>query len=443
MNSPGSTADATLATQGFAPARMAARLVERLTGDAMFRKSVLSIADQAVVSATNFAITIILGRLCGKPEVGLYYLALQIVFFARGVQEQLISSPYLVYAGRRRGRDAQVYAGSSLVHELALLAGVSFLLGITSLTGMMSPALAEVLGLLAIAAPLILLREYIRQVAFADLRVVEALSLDSAVCLLQIVGLLIAAWCGVLSTSLTYLILGMGCGVATLVWLVRRGGTFAAEQQAIYADWLHNWNFGRWALASQLLGSSVPFVLPWIVAGTHGEAATGTLGVGTTLIGFANMFVLGLSNFICPRAAQAFASGGPRELVGVLKQATAMYLSVLVPFALAMIFAGQPLMTFVYGPEFADAGLIMAVLACGAVANSLGITAGNGLWAMELPRANFRADVCALVAWIIATALLVGPYGAFGAALASAAGTIVGAGVRGGVLLNELGRRQA
>jgi O-antigen/teichoic acid export membrane protein len=442
MSSSASTADATLPTPGFAPVRLAARLVARLMGDAMLRKSLLSIADQAVVSATNFAITVILGRLCGKPEVGLYYLALQIVFFARGVQEQLISSPYLVYAGRRQGREAQVYAGSSLVHEVILLAAVSLLLATASLLGFLSSSLAEVLGLLAIAAPLMLLREYIRQITFAQLQVVEAFTLDCAVCLLQVAGLLAAAWCGVLSTSLTYLILGIGCGVVVLAWLVRRGGHFIAQRQAIYADWRHNWKFGRWALASQLLGSSVPFVLPWIVASTHGEAATGTFGVGTTLIGFANMFVLGLSNFICPRAAQSYAQGGTRELVGVLKQATAMYLMVLVPFALSMIVAGQPLMTFVYGPEFADAGLIMAILACGAVANSLGITAGNGLWAMELPSANFRADVCALVTWLIATALLVGPYGAFGAALASAAGTIVGAGVRGGVLLTELRRRR-
>jgi O-antigen/teichoic acid export membrane protein len=187
----------------------------------------------------------------------------------------------------------------------------------------------------------------------------------------------------------------------------------------------------------------MPLALPWVVAGTHGEAATGTLGVGTTLIGFANMFILGLSNFICPRAARAYAAGGKPELVGVLKQAAVMYLAVLVPFAIAMAVAGKPLMVLVYGPAFADAGLIMAVLAVGAVANSLGVTAGNGLWAMELPSANFRADVCAMLTWIVATAMLVPWHGAFGAALASAAGTIVGAAVRGGVLRAELRRPSA
>jgi O-antigen/teichoic acid export membrane protein len=126
----------------------------------------------------------------------------------------------------------------------------------------------------------------------------------------------------------------------------------------------------------------------------------------------------------------------------VLKQAALMHLSALVPFALSMLVAGQTLMTFVYGPTFADAGLIIAVLAFGAIANSLSIVAGNGLWAMELPSANFRGDVCALLTWIAATAVLVPSHGPLGAAIASAIGMLVGAVVRGAVLVSELYRQK-
>jgi O-antigen/teichoic acid export membrane protein len=410
----------------------------RLAGDAMFRKSVLSIADQAVVSATSFAITVVLGRLCGKPEVGLYYLALQVVFFARGVQEQVIASPYLVYNARKRGNEAARYAGSSLLHELTLLAVVAGSLASIAAWRNLSPELTELFWLLAAAAPLLLLREFIRQIAFAQLRVTEALAVDCGVAILQLGAVAAAAYAGVLSTPLTYTLMAIGCGIAVVAWLVRRGGTFAAAPQAAWSDWLHNWKFGRWALASQLLGQTMPLAFPWIVAGTHGEAAAGSLGVGTTLIGFANMYVLGLSNFICPRAAQAYAGGGTRELTSVLKHAVAMHLAVLVPFALAMFVAGPTLMAWIYGPDFADAGTLMAILAVGAIANSLGIVAGNGLWAMELPSANFKADACAMVTWLVSTVVLVPSHGALGAAIASITGTAVGAVVRGSVLLGRL-----
>jgi O-antigen/teichoic acid export membrane protein len=442
MPSVATAAEAPLPAVGLRLWQRANRWTAQVSSDVMFRKSLLSIADQAVVSATNFAITVILSRLCGKSEVGLYYLALQVVLFARGLQEQLIASPYLVYGGRKQGQEARRYAGSMLTHEIILLMAVSCSLALVAAYGPVSNDLAELLWLLVIASPLLLIREFIRQFSFAQLQVAQALSLDCSVAALQIAALGAAAYAGALTTPLTYSVLAIGCGLSAVTWLILRRGTFAAESAAIWPDWVHNWRFGRWALASQLLGQTMPLLLPWIVAGTHGESSAATYGVSATLIGFANMYVLGLSNFICPRAAQAFASGGSRELVGVLKQAALMHLSALVPFAVVMLVAGQPLMTFVYGPAFADAGLIMAVLAVGAIANSLSIVGGNGLWAMELPSANFRGDLCAMITWIAATAVLVPLYGPLGAAFASTIGMSVGAMVRGGVLISELRSRK-
>jgi O-antigen/teichoic acid export membrane protein len=417
-------------------------LMARVAGDAMFRQSLLSIADQAIVSATNFAITVILGRLCGKPELGLYYLPLQAVVFARSLQEQLIASPYLVYGARKSPQESSRYAGSTLVHELILLVGVSLVFAAAAAFAGLSPELSDLLWLLVAAAPLLLLREFIRQFSFAQLRVSQALTLDAGVSLLQLAGLVAAAYAGVLTTSLTYTLLAIGCGIPAIAWVVLRRGTFAPDSRSLWPDWVHNWRFGRWALASLLLGQTVPLALPWIVAGIAGQSGAAAYGVSATLIGFANMYVLGLSNFICPRAAKAYAKGGTRDLAAVLQHATVMYVSTLFPFALAMLLAGQSPMTLIYGPAFAEAGPIMAVLAVGAVANSLGVVAGNGLWAMELPSANFRADVCALVVWVLATAWLVPLYGPLGAAIASAAGTTIGAIVRGGSLHREMAMRR-
>jgi O-antigen/teichoic acid export membrane protein len=103
-----------------------------------------------------------------------------------------------------------------------------------------------------------------------------------------------------------------------------------------------------------------------------------------------------------------------------------------------MFFQGQRFMSFVYGPDYADSGLVLAILAFGSLANSLGILAGNGLWAMERPAANFRADVFAMLAWLAGTYWLVGPWGAYGAACASTLGIVVSAVVRMFTLLQEL-----
>jgi O-antigen/teichoic acid export membrane protein len=91
---------------------------------------------------------------------------------------------------------------------------------------------------------------------------------------------------------------------------------------------------------------------------------------------------------------------------------------------------GEQIAVLVYGPQFAGTGLIVGVLSLSVLANSMGVTAGNGLWAMERPSANFVADLCSLVVVVVATITLVPAFGPLGAACATLAGTSSDAAVR-------------
>jgi O-antigen/teichoic acid export membrane protein len=64
------------------------------------------------------------------------------------------------------------------------------------------------------------------------------------------------------------------------------------------------------------------------------------------------------------------------------------------------------------------------------LANSLGMVAGNGLWAMERPSANFGADVAAMIMTVIATITLVPTWGAAGAAASLCVGNTTGTLIR-------------
>ena len=186
----------------------------------------------------------------------------------------------------------------------------------------------------------------------------------------------------------------------------------------------------RWALASQLLACTTPYIMPWVVAFTHSEAETGTLGACTTLVGLSNMFMMGLCNFLSPRAARAFAEGGLAELKSVLAKTAGLFAATLGSLCLGAFLLGEPLAVLVYGPQFAGTGWIIGVLTLSVLANSMGVTAGNGLWAMERPQANFAADLTALGVVITATILLVPAFGPLGAAVATLAGTSTDAAVR-------------
>jgi O-antigen/teichoic acid export membrane protein len=217
-----------------------------------------------------------------------------------------------------------------------------------------------------------------------------------------------------------------------VAWWVIARPPLALRRDRIWSDWRHNWSFGRWALVGFLLGSSGAQIIPWLLASLSesGAAATGLLAANVSLIGLTNIFSLGMSNLLSPRAARTYATHGPAALRRLLLRFATAYLCVLGCFCLLVAVSGDALVVLVYGDKFAGAGSILFLLALNALVNSLGVTAGNGLWAIEKPQANFAADACVMASSLIAALALIPAFGVAGAAAAMLIGTSVGTVVR-------------
>ena len=71
------------------PAGIASRIIalaRRALVSKLLQSSGLSILDQALVSGTSFVTSVILGRCAGREDLGIYYLALSVILFVRGLQ---------------------------------------------------------------------------------------------------------------------------------------------------------------------------------------------------------------------------------------------------------------------------------------------------------------------------------------------------------------------
>lgn len=411
-----------------------------LAASPLLQKSGLSILDQAVVSGTSFATAVLLGRCVLKEELGVYYLTLSVVFFVRGIQEQLVSAPYMIYWNRKSDSALAQYAGSALLHQCGVMLATAAIIAVAVLIGLAPQGTSAAFWLLVTAAPLLLIREFIRQLSFAHLDLKGAIALDVASSALQLIALIWLAATGWLSVTTTLAVLAVASGVPAIVWLFVKRQPMLGNLAAACRDWNHNWTFARWALASQLLACTTPYLMPWVVAFTHGAAETGTLGACATLVGLSNTFLMGLCNFLSPRAALAFAHGGLDELRSVLQKTALLFVATLGILAVGAFLFGEQIAVLVFGPQFTGTGLIIGILSLSVLANSFGVTAGNGLWAMEFPRANFVADLCSLVVVIVLTLALVPLWGPLGAALVMLAGTTSDAGVRLWILQRTMRR---
>ncbi len=399
-----------------------------LCHSAAAQRGLLGVVDQAANSVASFATVVILGRFASQHELGVYSLALTPLLLLTNLQAELITAPYTVHRQRRTVGLAE-YNGSILMHQLlfAALCSTGLLVAYGMVAGRGSD-LAVPLLILSGVAPFWLMRVFIRYVSFANMRFPSAVLVDGLAATLQIAGLLGCALLLGLSAGSTFIVLGTSSAVACGAWwLAQRGVVFRPQWRQVGSDWRKNWRFARWAVASQLIGCTTPFVLPWVLAHTRGEAAAGLLAASVNLCGVAMLLVVGVAHSLTPQAARAFAEGGVPQLRGVLARAQLFFTVTLGGFWIAAMLLGEWLMVAVYGPPFAGTGMAVSLLAGSVLATGFAVTGGNGLWAVERPQANLIADVVTLLVTITTAVLLVGRAGVVGAAAATLCGNSAGA----------------
>lgn len=422
----------------------AARHLARRVEDSTMLSSLCAVADQAIISGTSFVTAVVIGRCCGGGTLGVYALVTSALAILTGIQDQLITAPYVLYHHRQHGRTRARYRGSVLLHQWLWIAA---LLGLSGLLVTTVPASATGLIMgrtLAVALPFLLLRAFVREMELAHCRMLPLLLLDAALCGGQLLTLGVLLASGSVNLVTLYAAAGTGGLLAGGLWWSVQRATFRFCRFAVVIHWQRNWRFGRWALATHLAGCSTPYVMPWVLYAVCGESETGRLASASVVVGVANLLLSGLADFLTPRAARAYAEGGTTALRSVLR--SMLWLSLLTIGSLCAVaaLAGQWVVDLLYDGRFAGTGWIITLLTLSVLANAVGNVAGNGLWALDRPRANFVADMMTLITAIAAAPAFIHPYGATGAALSTLIACTMGAALRQLILqqaLRESGRQ--
>lgn len=195
---------------------------------ALTSKGMLSLLDQGLNSSSNFLTGIMVGRFCAREEFGLYALGLSIILVCIDLQSSLIATPYMVYSPRLQGEARTHYAGNTLIHQLMLSLLIMILLAGASVIalGPDFQRLIPVIQALAVVIAFILMKEFIRQICFTDLRMKMVLSLDAMVFAIQIGGILLTAFFEYLSATRVILLIGFSSCIPALVWLFHHRGQF-------------------------------------------------------------------------------------------------------------------------------------------------------------------------------------------------------------------------
>lgn len=385
------------------------------------KDALLCIIDQGVVSVAGFTTSVLIGR-HAPEELGIYFIALSIILFIRGFQEQMISIPYTIFHHKYAKVQLPGYRGSCLVQQFGLtVVTFLFLLAMTAASywGWLETTMVSPLIVLLLLMPALLMREVVRQYCFTHQENVKALAIDSAITVLQIGGLVGLGYFGVLSGTSAWAVIGLSCLLILSYWYFQNGPEIRFAKESISKDWKQNWSFGKWAVGGQLIGSFPTYILPWMLVAAAGTEGTGFFAAAMTLVGIANIFNTGMANFLTPKAAQVYVDEGAIGLRRVVIRITLIFLLVIGSFVALLAVLGGWIAVELYGSKYNGLQSAMTVLAIAKLCDSFAIVASNGLFVMERMKANFWVDVVLMAVTITVAICLIFPYGVMGAVFTS------------------------
>ena len=346
----------------------------RLLSRKWLSRGLFAIADQALISGSNFALGILLARWLGAAEYGVYALAFATFLLLSLVHHALLLEPMSVFGGSIYRSKLRRYLGLLLLVQLAaspvffaLLAGTAFAFRVMGMGSQLAPALLGV----AFAAPPVLILWFSRRALYLEYLSGRSLAGATIYCGVLFTALAILHRVWKLSALSAFVVMGLAA-LAASIFLVARIRPEVRQvqlrEEPMEAAKEH-WKYGRWALASSFF-----IWVPWnlyytVVSSFSGLAATGELRALLNLALPMTQTYAALALLMLPRAAgiaqEKGWSGVRREAVHIASVFTAialLYWSVVILYRV-------PLLGFLYAGHYGEVARLIPWLAIASIAS--------------------------------------------------------------------------
>src|SRR5277367_4335429 len=245
-------------------------------------KGGFAIADQGLISGSNFAISVLLARWLGADQYGAYAVAFGIFVLLSLVYQALVLEPMAVFGGSSYQNCLRGYLSTLLRIHLVISLSLCGVLGISAfvLHGLgQQGGLAGAMAGVTIASPCVLVFWLARRMFYLELSPAEAAAGSLLYCALIMSALFIAYHRGLLSPFSAFLLIALGAFVTSIVLWIRLRSQLKSEKPgpALSETWRRHWGYGRWALASSIAGWIPAYIYYPLISSFHGMAASGQL----------------------------------------------------------------------------------------------------------------------------------------------------------------------
>jgi O-antigen/teichoic acid export membrane protein len=397
---------------------------------AISRRTVVALLDQAIVSIASFVALVMIGRVCGAKALGDYTLGITVVIFASAVHEALVSSPYTILGASRNPDERRRFASGMLWLNSVLSLGF---VGLIVLTGWVAGLASNDLvsgssaWLLLFVVPFTLLRELGRRFSYAHLNPGAALALDTGTAVLHVGSMLALAASGCLSATTGLVSLAFACGICGILWLGSHRSIFSMQIAETLTDVRDALRLGWWILAARVVSVFHGQVLFWILALRFGSESTGLFSAGMSIANLANPFVQGLAILIGPQASNTYVQQGLqglRRLIGVTLFVTVIAMSI---YWLVITLGAGWLMQIFYKTLYPEGhAMVVSLLALNMLFVAMRVCGHNGLTIIGRTSISLWINMISLFVTIALAIPMTGNSSSIVASIALLGGNVIG-----------------
>ncbi len=297
------------------------------------------LADQAMVSLGNFALSVSLARILPVGEYGIYSVAMSFLLFFNTLHQAFIVYPLSVQAAET---DAHLRP-LRIAAALTLPCAAPFLLVMAA--GLWSIGHISLLAVTCFALLAWQMQEVFRRSLIARGRYGLAMLIDGVRYLAPLPAIL-ALGAAITVTDVYFVIGAVSAAVALpLVPLLWQSKTqFSVPQELA----------GHWRLASPVLGANLLSVFTtqwflWLLAWRHSPDAAAGLVALTNVVAIASPVMLGAENILVPKIARARSGLTFSGLMMVVGRYCLFCLALVAPFFLAIALFPRRVLALIYG----------------------------------------------------------------------------------------------
>lgn len=376
------------------------------------RRVLWGLADQAVSSASNFALGIVVARSVPALDFGAFALVFALFTVGLSLSRAATTEPFLVRYSASRDPHAVRVAGTAATGAAVTLGAA---LGIVALTTsvLVGPQLAPVLAAFGAVLPLVFLQDAWRMVFFATRGEGKALANDVVWLVALGIGVVLVLTVAGQPTAAHFVVAwGLSAGVAAAVGSVQSGWL---PRPRATRRWLteHRDLWPRFAGESVLI-SGAPQLYSVVIAACAGLVAVGQLRLVMIVLGPVNVIIQGVGLIALPEAVRAFARSRAAlvrttiAISGVIAAGAALW-------GVAVAAVPTDVWTAVAGAGWAAAAVLTLPLVLQQVLNGANTGAHTGLRAMEAAARSLRTRVLTSSLLVVVPSVVVATTGSIAA----------------------------